>query len=106
MNNRHLYAKNFEKRARACKEQAGQRCQECGMERGTVLVSRWSGRVWSLYLVAAHPDHDPGNPNARLICCCPRCHFLYYASPRQLPEYLWEKRRHRHLLRKKGLTSS
>ncbi|SRR6266571_2631644 len=102
----HRYAKNFRKRSREEKEAVGQRCQECGIKKGTKLVSRWSGREWTCYMVAAHINHDYWNEDAALAVVCPRCHWLYYASPRQLPEYLWEKRRHRHLLRKKGLTSS
>jgi len=44
MNNPQNYAKNFKARALACKEAAGHTCKECGIVRGTELVS-WAGRV-------------------------------------------------------------
>lgn len=90
MNNPHKYAPNFKARALACKEAAGHSCKECGIVRGTELVS-WSGRRWKVYMVAAHVDHDPHNPNARLACVCPRCHWRFYRRDGQPAVWVIER---------------
>jgi len=90
MNNPQNYAKNFKARALACKEAAGHTCKECGIVRGTELVS-WAGRVWKCYMVAAHVNHDPANPNARLVCVCPRCHWKHYRRHGQPAVWIIER---------------
>jgi hypothetical protein len=40
--------------------------------------------VYTVYLAAAHLDHDPWNPAPRLAALCPSCHGRY--------DYSWEQR--------------
>lgn len=102
MNNRHKYAKNFPQRSRECKEAAGNTCQKCGIVKGTELLS-WAGNLWKVYMVAAHPDHDPHNPNARLVCVCPRCHWKHYRCKGHKATWVIERMKHQKLLRAKGV---
>ena len=59
----------------AVKERAGHKCEECGIEEGTVLTSRHTGKKYILYLHAAHLDGDPGAQEPRLLALCPSCHM-------------------------------
>jgi hypothetical protein len=95
------YAANFKARAKACKEAAGYTCQKCGIVRGTELLS-WAGNVWKVYMVAAHVNHDPENPDAVLICVCPRCHWRYYRRYDHKAVWIIERMKHRRLLLQKG----
>jgi len=99
MNNRRKYPKDWQKLARACKESAGYQCKECQIVAGTELVS-WSGRLWRVYMVAAHRNHDPFNPSPDLVCVCPRCHWRFYRRDGQPPVWLIERLKHRKLLGK------
>ena len=101
MNNRYKYAKNFKQRSQECKEAAGWKCTKCQIERGTELLA-WSGRVWKVYMVAAHANHDPYNPMAVLVCVCPRCHWRYYRAKDHKPAWIIERAKHQKLLRRKG----
>jgi len=62
------YPEDWKTRAKAVKEAAGWRCEECGighMEDGTM----------GSCLTVHHPDRDPANDDARLVALCARCHF-------------------------------
>ncbi len=71
-----LYPVNWSELAFACKERAGWRCERCGVAQGTAAISR-AGQPYTIYLAAAHLDHDPWNPNPRLMAMCPSCHGRY-----------------------------
>ncbi len=87
MRNRELYPDNWEVLAWECKERAGWCCEHCGVAHGSWAVSERTGVVWVVYMVAAHLDHDPWNPNPRLACLCPSCHGRYDNS--------WQERERR-----------
>jgi hypothetical protein len=74
---RWLYPKNWKQLAFACKEAAGWVCEFCGIAHGAETISRRTGNVYTVYLHAAHLDHDPWNPNPRLAALCPSCHGRY-----------------------------
>ena len=77
MKNRHLYPKNWEELAWQCKERDGWRCRHCGIEQGASAVNEQTGVVYTVFLHAAHLDHDPWNPCPRLASLCPSCHGRY-----------------------------
>src|SRR5882724_9126690 len=79
MNNRRNYPKDWKKKALECKNAAGWKCEKCKIEQGTLCIS-WAGNERNVYMVAAHPNHDPQNPNAELVCVCPRCHWRHYRN--------------------------
>lgn len=87
MKHRWLYPTNWDEVARACKEHAGWRCEFCGIAQGTEVVSERTGVVYTIYLAAAHLDHDPWNPEPRLAALCPSCHARY--------DYSWQERQRR-----------
>ena len=96
---RRLYPTNWEDLARACKERAGWRCEHCGVEHGTSAVSERTGVVYTIYLAAAHVDHDPWNPQPRLLALCPSCHARYDYSWHERERWLaLEEYRHRLLV--------
>ncbi len=99
MKNRHLYPRNWKKQAWTCKELAGWQCQECLVRHGTIRVS-WSGRLWPVYLVAAHKNHDPFNPSAELVCVCPSCPGRFYRRHGQPAAWVIERMKHRKMLGK------
>ncbi len=84
MKRRWLYPGNWEDLAAACKQQAGWRCEHCGVVHGSQAVSERTGVVYTVYLAAAHLDHDPWNPDPRLAALCPSCHGRY--------DYSWQER--------------
>jgi len=51
----------------AVKERAGHKCEECGIEEGTVMTGRHTGKKYILYLHAAHLDGDPSAQEPRLL---------------------------------------
>lgn len=75
--NRELYPSNWQDLARACKERANWKCEQCGMAHGSELVGRKRGNRYKVRLTAAHLDHDPENPEPRLIALCEACHLRY-----------------------------
>jgi len=81
---RELYPDNWDELAWECKERAEWCCEFCGVAHRTDAVSRQTGVVYTLYLAAAHLDHDPWNPTPRLAALCPSCHAQY--------DYSWEER--------------
>lgn len=72
-----LYAASYPERARACIEQAGHRCEHCGVRQGAWRISRRTHEIYLVPLHAAHINHDPDNPNAELRALCPSCHLHY-----------------------------
>jgi hypothetical protein len=56
------YPDNWKDLAKACKDRAGWRCEECG---------------GAEHLGAAHVNHDLENPNPELRCLCWPCHRAY-----------------------------
>src|SRR2546423_6641448 len=74
---RKQYPKNWEALARQCKEQAGWTCEHCHVRHGAKRISRQTGVVYTVFLHAAHTEHDIGNPNPALLCLCPTCHGTY-----------------------------
>ena len=74
---RKLYPDNWEELAWACKERAGWCCEHCGVPHGTAAISQRTGEEYTIYLAAAHLDHDPWNPCPRLAALCPSCHGRY-----------------------------
>ena len=96
MKHRWLYPANWEELAWQCKERDGWRCQGCGILHGTEVVSERSGVVYTVYVAAAHVDHDPWNPAPRLITFCPTCHGRYDWSWHERQRWLeLEDLRHR-----------
>lgn len=70
-----LYPPNWKELARACKERADWKCEECGVEHGTIRIGRKKKRPYKVRLSATHPDNDPENPNPRLIALCELHHL-------------------------------
>lgn len=100
MRNAKRYGPRWRQRIRALRESAGNRCQHCGIEHGAIRVSPWTGHVWPVWLQGAHPDHDPENPDARIVIVCPSCHWQHYRKPGQrLPWIALEKQRHQYLIK-------
>lgn len=54
--------------ARAAKEAAGWKCEQCGM-------GHMADGTMGSCLTVHHPDRDPGNDQARLVALCARCHL-------------------------------
>lgn len=98
MRNRHRYPKDWRKRVKALREERGNTCQECGIEHGTPKESQWTGRTWPVWLQGAHPDHNPEDPNARIVIVCPYCHWHKYRKPTQIPQWYIEKLKHKKLI--------
>jgi hypothetical protein len=101
--NRDNYPPNWPQLAYACKERAGWHCEKCGVAHGSKRVSHWTLNEYTVYLQAAHIDHDYSNPNPRLACVCCTCHWHYYRKPAQLPRWFIERLKHRQLLRQHGV---
>jgi hypothetical protein len=85
---RWLYPDNWDELAWECKERAGWRCEHCGIAHGTEVVSERTGVVSTVWLAAAHLDHDPWNPSPRLAALCPSCHARYDYSWRERQRWL------------------
>jgi hypothetical protein len=81
-----------------CKERAGWRCEKCGVKHGTIRRSLHTGRAYPVWLQAAHPNHDPENPDPELVAVCGSCHWHYYRRPGTRPAWLIEKLKHQKLL--------
>lgn len=70
------YPKRWREIREAVKERAQHRCEVCGIEEGTIQVSRHTGRRYILYLHAAHLGDHPCDGRLRhLRCLCPACHM-------------------------------
>lgn len=96
MKHRWLYPDNWDELAWECKERARWCCEHCGIAHGTEAISERTGVVYTVYLAAAHLDHDPWNAVARLAALCPSCHARYDYSWRERQRWLeLEQLRHR-----------
>ncbi len=72
-----LYPANWDELARECKDKAGWKCEQCNVAHGTELVGRKRGNRYKVRITAAHLDHDPENPNPRLMALCEACHLRH-----------------------------
>jgi len=96
---RKQYPKNWEQLARQCKERAGNRCEFCPITQGKKRKSRRTGKRYTVYLHAAHANHDIGNPTPILLCLCPTCHGRYdYRYRRREQQIALERLKHHALL--------
>ena len=69
------YPRNWQQLARACKERAGWKCEECGVTQGAERISQRTGAVYTVFLHAAHTTlHDTSNLRPTLQSLCPTCH--------------------------------
>ncbi len=71
------YPPDWKEIAHQVKEKAGWRCQMCGKK------CREPGAPFDTHrntLTVAHLDHDPENPEARLLAMCAPCHLRYDAA--------------------------
>ena len=99
MRNRKKYPANWSQLARECKERAGWCCEKCGIPHGTLKRSLWTGKVWPVYLQAAHIHHDRENDKPELAATCPSCHWRHYRRHDQIPAWYIEKVKHRQLIK-------
>lgn len=74
---RERYHENYDVLALSCKEEAGWKCEQCGVVHGMELVGEKNGNAYKVRISAAHLDHDPENPNPRLMALCEACHLRY-----------------------------
>lgn len=79
---RRKYPQNWEAMARACKERAGWKCEECGVAQHTLAVSR-RGKPYIVYLAACHVNHDQASPDPELKALCVVCHGRHDYQQRQ-----------------------
>jgi hypothetical protein len=95
-----LYPPNWKQLAAACKERAGYRCEACHVQQGRRRRSRRTGKLYPVYLHAAHMHfNDTMNTSPDLRCLCPRCHGRYDYWRRLMTTWLvLEQFRHRALL--------
>lgn len=61
----------------ACKHRASWKCERCGVADGMWRIGR--NGAYQVRLTAAHLDHDPENPDPRLMAMCQDCHLKYDA---------------------------
>jgi len=66
------YPADWARIARAEKERAGWRCAHCSRSCQRPGEGYRGGRY---VLTVAHLDHDPENPDARLLALCAPCHL-------------------------------
>lgn len=89
---RERYPDNWEEIALNVKREADWKCQRCGKQcrPGYLSIAQWlttqthqpdyeerdrHPQKWTL--TVAHLDHDPENPDARLMAMCAPCHRKY-----------------------------
>jgi hypothetical protein len=72
------YASNFRRRADWHKKRAKYTCAHCLVRQGAWRVGK-SGKPYKVVVSAAHVNHDPRNPRAKLIVLCQSCHKRYDA---------------------------
>lgn len=70
------YHPNFFTRGPSCIKRAKYTCQHCGKKRGDEYRAE-TGRIDCVVIQAAHVNHDPANPRAKLIALCKQCHMSY-----------------------------
>jgi hypothetical protein len=97
---RKRYPKDWEQQARVCKELAGWRCVRCRIKHGSQRISKRTGAVYTVYLHAAHVNHDPDNQAPQLMCLCPTCHGRYdYRARMKRLQLNHERLKHQLLLK-------
>lgn len=74
------YHENFQKRRDALLRRA-KCCFICKALKGATRTGA-NGEDYNIFLAAAHLDHDPWNPKARLVALCQDCHNKWDASNR------------------------
>jgi hypothetical protein len=96
---RKRYPDNWDDLSWQCKERAGWKCAFCHITQGKKRKSKRTGKLYIVYLHAAHRDHDLGNPNPVLLCLCPTCHGKYDYRYRIRKQYVaLERLKHKQLL--------
>jgi hypothetical protein len=96
---RKQYPRNWEILSRQCKEQAGNQCAFCHIRQGAQRISRRTGAVYTVFLHAAHKNHDVGNVTPVLLCLCPTCHGRYDFQYRRMTQQIaLERMKHQFVL--------
>lgn len=73
-----VYHKNFRKRRLECLANANFQCERCGVKHHSFAISTRSMELYVLYLHAAHVEqNDKLNPEADLVCLCPKHHWSF-----------------------------
>lgn len=99
MKNRRRYPRNWPQLAKACKERAGWKCEHCGVSQFAQRLSVWTGNLYTVYLQAAHKNHDPENPDPELACVCATCHWHHYRKSGQRAAWVaLERMKHQRLI--------
>lgn len=100
---RRKYPESWEAMARACKEAAGWRCEECGVSQYTLRLSK-KNVPYIVYLAACHVNHDQANPQPELKCLCVVCHGrLDWQERQRAARVHLERIKHLRLLIERGL---
>jgi hypothetical protein len=73
-----LYASNFRRRADWLKRRKKYTCEHCGAKQGEERMNKY-GCIYKVKIAAAHVNHDPRNPRAKLMILCSACHAKYDA---------------------------
>jgi 5-methylcytosine-specific restriction endonuclease McrA len=72
--NRHRYGPNWRAISQACRERAGHRCEQCGIQNHVPIPGNAKGS--KVVLTVAHVDHVIENVgHANLRAWCQRCHL-------------------------------
>jgi hypothetical protein len=96
---RKQYPNNWEILAKQCKAQAGWTCEHCHITQGKKRISKRTGKRYTVFLHAAHRDHDIDNPTPVLLCLCPKCHGKYDYRHRMRQQQINQERlKHQMLL--------
>lgn len=70
------YHPNFFTRGPWCIKRAKYTCLHCGRKRGDAYITE-KGKPDTIVIQAAHVNHDPKNPRAKLMALCKPCHMSY-----------------------------
>lgn len=71
-----LYPHHWREVREAIIERASRCCEVCGIEDGTLMTSRSTGKQYILYLHVAHLTDNPNDiRKSNLRCLCPSCHM-------------------------------
>ncbi len=95
---RKRYPKNWEYLAWLCKERAGWKCEHCHIRNGAKRKSKRTGKRYTVFLHAAHANHDIDNPSPVLLCLCPTCHARMDYRHRMKEQQISHERLKHHVL--------